>query len=182
MKIIEIDKQVYRKRLNIVIIAFIATFTILAVTFGTLLIEMLATDVSLADKLTSEDSNNFKTNLFGVILALIACFAMLYRLKDTEYFKEIYYVWQLKQIHNIIYRRLKKIKTAAKNEKTPDINALIILNYYYVGLKKLYLLDDNTLVLSTLHKNIDELNTILVGHNIEVTTVQFNKEMLTSYK
>jgi len=182
MKIIEIDKQVYRKRLNIVIIAFIVTFAILAVTFGALLIEMLATDISPNDNLTSDDSNNFKTNLFGVILALIACFAMLHRLKDTEYFKEIYYVWQLKQIHNIIYRRLKKIKSAAKNETNLDVNALIILNYYYVGLKKLYLLDDNTLVLSTLHKNIDELNLILENHSIEVTTAQFDKEMLTSYK
>ncbi|MFT5756955.1 MAG: hypothetical protein ACI9LM_001680 [Alteromonadaceae bacterium] len=182
MKIIEIDKQIYRKRLNIVIIAFIATFAILAVTFGMALIAMFANELPLVDKITRETPSNFKTNLLGVILALLASGGILHQLRHSPFFKEIYYVWRLKQIHNIIYRRLKKIKAAAKNESNVDINALIVLNYYYIGLKQLYLLDDNTLVISTLHRNIEELNTILIRKNIKITSDQFEQEMLASYK
>jgi hypothetical protein len=91
-------------------------------------------------------------------------------------------VWRLKQLHNTIYRRLKKIKAAANNNHDVDINALIVLNYYYIGLKQLYILDDNTLVLSTLDRNIEELNTILTRTNIEITSDQFEQEMLASYR
>ena len=182
MKLIEIDKKIYRKRLNIVIVSFIATLALLAVAFGSLLIAIFANELSLVDSVTGEKGSNFKYNLLGAILALLACMSILYQRRHTDYFKEIYYVRQLKQIHNTIYRRLKKIKLASKNEQSADINALIILNYYYVGLKQLYLLDDNTLVLSTLHKNIDELNTVLTNKNLEITTEQFKQEMLVSYK
>jgi len=182
MKIIEIDKKTYRKRLNIVIVSFIAIFAILAVTFGTALIAMFASDVTLIDNVSGETNSNFKYNLLGVILALLVSGGILHQLRHSVFFKEIYYVWRLKQLHNIIYRRLKKIKAAAKNDPKVDINALIVLNYYYIGLKQLYLLDDNTLVISTLHKNIAELDTILTSKNIEVTSEQFEPEMLVSYK
>jgi len=180
MKLIEIEKTIYRKRLNIVILCFIATLALLAVTFGSLLIEIFASELPSFESVTGEQSSNFKYNLLGVILALLVCMGILHQLRHSEYFKEIYYVWRLKQIHNTIYRRLKKIKAAAKNKV--DVNALIILNYYYVGLKQLYLLDDNTLVLSSLDKNIEELHSILISKNIEVTTEQFEQEMLASYK
>jgi hypothetical protein len=182
MKIIEIDKKIYRKNLNIVIISFIATFTILALVFGTILITIFASDVALVDSTTGQTNSNFKFNLLGVILALLASGGILHQLRHNVFFKEIYYVWRLKQLHNTIYRRLKKIKTAAKNDRDVDINALIVLNYYYIGLKQLYLLDDNTLVLSTLHRNIEELNAILISNNIEITSDQFEQEMLASYR
>jgi len=182
MKLIEIDKNVYRKRLNIVILCFIASLAILAIAFGALFIEIFASDIPKIENITSEQSSNFRYNLMGVILAMLVCMGILHRLRNSEYFKEIYYVWRLKQIHNTIYRRLNKIKSSAKNEQAIDVNALIILNYYYIGLKQLYLLDDNTLILSTLHKNTEELNNTLTDRKIEISSEQFKQEMLASYK
>lgn len=63
MQLIDIDKPRYRKHLNIVIAGFIAALLILALAFGQLLI------VSFEQ----EGVNNFRYNLLGAILALLAC-------------------------------------------------------------------------------------------------------------
>ena len=72
MKLIEIDKALYRKRLNIVIVAFIATLTVVALLFGAVLIELFATPI------TSPEVSNFRFNLLGVILALICSLSFLH--------------------------------------------------------------------------------------------------------
>jgi hypothetical protein len=89
----------------------------------------------------------------------------------------VYYVWQIKQQQNAIYRKLKKIKAAADD----DVNALIILNFYYTSLKQIYLLDDNTLTMSKLDKDISELNTRIENKNLTLSTDQFNKSLLVDY-
>ena len=66
MQLMNIDKARYRKHLNIVIVGFIATLLVLALTFGQLLI------LSFGE----EEVNNFRFNLLGVILSLLACMAI----------------------------------------------------------------------------------------------------------
>jgi len=90
MQLVNIDKTRYRKHLNIVIVGFIVTLLILALTFGQLLILSFG----------QENVNNFRYNLLGVVLSLLACMAALHSLKNSAFFKEIYYVWQMKQIQN----------------------------------------------------------------------------------
>ena len=170
MKLIDIDKAIYRHRLNRVIIGFIASLSILSIIYGAMLIATFAGN--------AEQASNFKFNFIGVILALLTCAAGLHQLKSKEYFREIYYVWQLKQIQNLIYRKLKRIKNALKDD---DINAMIILNYYYQSLKQVYLLDDNTLTISTLNNDQEKLNELIANKNISISTEQFDKSMLTSY-
>lgn len=169
MNLIEVEKTVYRKNLNIVIVAFISCLMVLSLSFGAGLIAVFS----------DAQSSNFRFNLLGVILALAICLLVLYQLKSSVFFKEIFYVWRLKQIHNLIYRRLKKIKAASV---TGDVNALIILNFYYQSSKQVYLLDDNTLVISKLENDISALSEIILANEIAVTTEQFDKAMLNAFK
>lgn len=169
MQLIDIDKPRYRKHLNIVIAGFIAALLILALAFGQLLI------VSFEQ----EGVNNFRYNLLGAILALLACAATLHTLKNSDFFKEIYYVWQLKQIQNLIYRKLKKIKAGVNNDES---NALVILVFYYQSLQQVYQLDDNTLTISTVNKSLSDLKETIANKSLEISAEQFDKKLLDYYR
>lgn len=181
MKILAIDKDTYRQRLNRVIIGFILTLMVLAIAFGSTLIAIFAEpmkEIVIAAG-NSEPTSNFKYNFLGVVFALLSCAAILQVLKTTSYFHEIYYVWQIKQIHNLIYRKLKKIKVAAFDNI--DKNALIVLHYYYISLHQIYVLDDNTLTISSLEQNHQKLNDLLLSKEISVDIEQFDKKMLATF-
>lgn len=92
-------------------------------------------------------------------------------------FKEVYYVWQLKQIHNLIYRKLKKIKALAAED---NIDALTILFFYYNSIKQVYLLDDNTLTLSKVDAELTALNANIAERNLTITLEQFDKSLLAA--
>jgi hypothetical protein len=168
MQLMKIDKARYRKHLNIVIVGFIATLLILALAFGQLLIMGFG----------EEGVNNFRFNLLGVVLSLLACMAALHTLKASDFFKEIHYVWQIKQIQNLIYRKLKKVKKSAENL---DQNALIILSFYYQSQQQVYQLDDNTLTISKVNKEIGDLEAIIADNNLSITAEQFDKKLITSF-
>ncbi len=169
MQLININKTRYRKHLNTVIAGFIITLLILALVFGQLLIALFA----------QEDLNNFRYNLLGVILALLACAAILHSLKNSAFFVEIYYVWQLKQIQNLIYRKLKKIKVGVENDET---NAMIILLFYYQSLQQVYQLDDNTLTIANVDQQLNDLQETIANKCININAEQFNKKLLDSYR
>ena len=168
MQLFNLDKALYRKHLNIIFGGVIATLLVLALVFGQLLIMSFA----------QEGVSNFKYNLLGVILSLLACAAILHSLKSSLFFKEVYYVWQLKQVQNSIIRKLTKIKAEAKDD---DNNALIILVFYYQSLKLVYLLDDNTLTMSKVEQELNALDHTIANKNLTVTAEQFEKSLLSSY-
>ncbi|WDE07753.1 DUF3087 family protein [Thalassomonas viridans] len=208
MKLIEIDKSRYRQHLNRVIIGFIASLLALSLLFGSALIAAFGQSPQAEDtapgaqaKVQSSpvdrDTNtepsavpgsdqevapaptgNFRYNLLGVILALLACAAILHQLKDSRYFREIYYVWQLKQLQNLIYRRLKKIKQAAAGG---DADALVILSFYYAGLKQVYLLDDNTLTLGKVEQDIGEVAQLAADKGVQADPEQFSAELIKRF-
>jgi hypothetical protein len=181
MKILEIEKSIYRQRLNRVIVGFIITLTILSITFGSVLIAIFSeamNDVAIAVG-ESEPASNFKYNFLGVVFALLSCAAILQYLKTTRFFHEIFYVWQLKQIHNLIYRKLKRIKVAAF--ENIDINAMIVLDYYYTSLNQVYVLDDNTLTISSLKQEHQKLNEFILSKGLSINIEQFDKKMIKTF-
>jgi len=169
MQLMNIDKARYRKHLNIVIVVFISILLVLALTFGQLLILNFG----------QEGVNNFRFNLLGVILSLLACMAALHTLKTSDFFKEIYYVWQIKQLQNLIYRKLKKVKKAAKGLEQ---EALIILTFYYQSQQQVYQLDDNTLTINKVNKDLADLQETIDNSNLTVNAEQFEKKLITSFK
>ncbi|WDE01414.1 DUF3087 family protein [Thalassomonas actiniarum] len=125
-----------------------------------------------------ESTGNFRYNLLGVILALLACAAVLHQLKGSRYFSEIYYVWQLKQLQNLIYRRLNKIKQAAGKG---NVDALVILGFYYAGLKQVYLLDDNTLTLGKVEQDITALEKLAADNGVSLSPEQFSADLIKKF-
>ncbi len=186
MQLIDIDKVRYRKHLNIVIVAFISSLLVLSLLFGTVLISLFANvgDVNeflptVNDAVQAEPDSNFRFNLLGVMLALFANGAILYKVKNSAFFTEIYYVWQVKQIQNLVYRKLKKIKLAAKNgEET----AMIILSFYYQSQLQIYKLDDNTITLSTIENHQQQLNDLIAKSGLTISAEQFDKSLIATYK
>ncbi|TWX72929.1 DUF3087 family protein [Colwellia sp. C1TZA3] len=189
MKLKDIEKPIYRKHLNIIIVSFIVSLLVLALAFGQGMIMLFAdiTNITLeplskaAEELTQEGAaseSNFRYNFLGVLFALLTCVFALHRLRASAFFSEVYYVWQVKQQQNAIYRKLKKIKAAAAND---NVNALVILNFYYASLKQIYLLDDNTLTMSKLDADISALNVQIENKNLTLSTDQFDKALLADY-
>jgi hypothetical protein len=189
MKLKKIEKTVYRKHLNIIIVGFIASLLTLALVYGQGLIMLFADNTLLPNspnvgsgEMVNEvaTESNFRYNFMGVLLALLTCVFALHRLRFSGFFSEVYYVWQVKQQQNFIYRKLKKIK-AATDADDVNVNALIILNFYYASLKQVYLLDDNTLTMSKLNTDINELNVRLENLNLTLSTDQFEPSMLADF-
>lgn len=178
MNLKPIDKPLYRKRLNLVIVAFILSFGFFAVSFGQILIHFFG-DIAITSVAieTGEQPNNFKLNLLGVMLGLLIASFILSRLRHTDFFYEIYYVWQLKQLHNRIYRKLTKIKALAKLN---NVDAYIVLAFYYQSLKVVYELDDNTLVISKVNSDILTLEQSIKEADLKVELQQFSEALLAS--
>ena len=210
MQLKTIDKTRYRKHLNIVILGFITTLLVLSLVYGSLLIKVfsnvvlteqstttaISTPVQNAegvnDATTTEtpadikpptineapENTNFKYNFLGVVLALLSCGVILNKLKTTAFFSEIYYVWQVKQVQNKIFRKLKVIKNALKND---DEKAMLVLTFYYEGLKQIYLLDDNTITMPTVYKDIEKLEAQIAAKAVDINIEDFDVEMVKSF-
>lgn len=173
MKIQSVNKADYRKKLNQFTIAFVILFAVLALVFGSVFIALFATPI-----VDPETQSNFRYNLGGVIFALVTMGLIINTIKTHEFLKDIYYVWQLKQTHNAIYRKLAKIKAA---QADGDENTLIILSFYYQTLKQVYELDDNTLTIKNVHEEIEKLQQKVGEERFEQYVHQFDKNMLNAY-
>jgi len=176
MQLLKVSKTLYRKRLNIVIVSFVAALLVLSLSLGSAIIALFG-DLAIENSAGKMEVNNFRYNISGVMLALLICVAVLSQIIDKSYFEEVYYVWKLKNLHNKIYRKVKKIKLAAKN----DVDALIILKFYYHSRRQVYLLDDNTLTISELDQEIKQLDETIDNKNLTISLSQFNESLLTSY-
>ncbi|WP_448250463.1 DUF3087 family protein [Thalassotalea agariperforans] len=168
MQLQEIDKNRYRKHLNRIIVGFIASFTLLALVFGQALIFVFSTP----------EGDNFRFNLAGVLLALIVCGAILNKIKNSNLFVEVYYVWQLKQCQNQIYRKLKSIKKAASEN---DTAAIAILVFYYRSLKQVYELDDNTLTINNIISELNKSITLAEENNLDHQIIKLDKNSLKNF-
>ena len=88
---------------------------------------------------------------------------------------EVVYVWNLKQALNKISRQLGKIKPRMESG---EVNALVVMNFYYQGSKQLYTLDNNTITMEELNANIRHLEGLLDEREISVSLDQFSLTLL----
>ncbi|MBY6106809.1 DUF3087 domain-containing protein [Ferrimonas balearica] len=141
MELSAIEPGHYRRRVNQISLGFVAALALLSVAFGSLLIALFGQ----GPVASGESTGHFHLNLMGVVLALALCSAVLAGLKDKPFMAEVMLVWQTKQRHNRIFRKLAAIQAAAER-KEPE--ALSILSYYHDSRIQVYRLDNNTLTLS----------------------------------
>ncbi|WP_299568893.1 DUF3087 family protein [uncultured Shewanella sp.] len=171
MQFISIDKPQYRKRLNVLLISLVASLTILSLAFGGLLIEFFGSDTVIK----GESTGHFHLNLIGVFLAVVSCSLVMNAIKTKPYMKEIYWVWQVKQLQNRIYRKLNKVIAAASEN---DVKALTILLYYYHSQKKIYELDNNTLTMGKVDSDISRTETQIARLNLVITLDDFSSSLI----
>ncbi|MBY5992870.1 DUF3087 family protein [Ferrimonas balearica] len=147
MRLETVDKGRYRRQVNQVTLGFVGALALLSVALGAGLIALFGQGPSAP----GESTGHFHLNLMGVILALGLCSAVLAGLRRHPRFHELFYVWQLKQMQNRLYRKLARIQAAAEGN---DPKALSMLDFYHRSRKLVYELDNNTLTLSAVERDL----------------------------
>ncbi|MEZ9956278.1 medium chain reductase/dehydrogenase [Vibrio cyclitrophicus ZF170] len=174
MKLQKINKEEYRKKMNLLLVSLVGSLALFAIVFGTILIELFGSATSI----TGESTGNFHLNVLGVILSVALNTFIASRVKGHEYFKEALYVWNLKQIHNQIYRKLKRILPKAEQG---DRDALTILYFYYITQKQVYDLDNNTLTIKTVQQSLDNIVELSDKWSIELDIEAFSKDLVANF-
>ncbi|PFG58710.1 Protein of unknown function (DUF3087) [Vibrio sp. ES.051] len=174
MEIKKINKEVYRKKVNLVIGGFVALLAISSLAFSTLLISLFGN----ADVVQDQSTGNFHWNLIGVILAFATSLSLLNQFKTRPYMEEVWYVWKLKQLHNKIFRKLKNIKTAASEN---DVKALTILKFYYTTQRQVFELDNNTLTISSVNQELEAIEEIEANKLLTLDINNFEEAWLDTY-
>ncbi|MFI3275045.1 DUF3087 family protein [Vibrio chagasii] len=174
MKLQKINKEEYRKKMNLLLVSLVGSLAVFAIVFGTILIDLFGSGQSIA----GESTGNFHLNVLGVILSVALNAFIASRVKGHDYFKEALYVWNLKQVHNQIYRKLKRIQPKAEQG---DRDALTILYFYYTTQKQVYDLDNNTLTIKTVQQSLDNILELSEKWSIELDIEAFSKDLIAKF-
>ncbi|MCF7494709.1 MULTISPECIES: DUF3087 family protein [Vibrio] len=174
MKLQKINKEEYRKKMNLLLVSLVGSLALFAIVFGSILIELFGS----AGSVTGEATGNFHLNVLGVILSVALNAFIASRVKGHDYFKEALYVWNLKQTHNQIYRKLKRIQPKAEQG---DREALTILYFYYTTQKQVYDLDNNTLTIKTVQQSLDNIVELSEKWSIELDIKAFSKDLVAKF-
>ncbi|MEZ9746949.1 DUF3087 family protein [Vibrio splendidus] len=174
MKLQKINKEEYRKKMNLLLVSLVGSLALFAIVFGSILIELFGS----AGSVTGESTGNFHLNVLGVILSVALNAFIASRVKGHDYFKEALYVWNVKQIHNQIYRKLKRIQPKAEQG---DREALTILYFYYTTQKQVYDLDNNTLTIKTVQQSLDNIVELSEKWSIELDIEAFSKDLVAKF-
>ena len=168
MKLKNIDKQLYRSRLNIVIVACIASLAILSLAISQTLIQLLP----------SESGSHFYWNLLGVVVSAIVLLLILLRLKTHPKMREVTYVWELKQALNLIYRKNRKLLAAAKQGNE---DAMLALQFSYEGSRQLWQLDDNTITINSLNDAQLQLDNWVEQYGVRLDITNYHSGLLKAF-
>ncbi|MCR9989048.1 MULTISPECIES: DUF3087 domain-containing protein [Vibrio diabolicus subgroup] len=174
MEIKKINKDIYKKKVNLVIGGFVALLAISSLAFSTLLIVLFGN----TEVVPEQSTGNFHWNLIGVLLAVATSLSLLNQIKTRPYMEEVLYVWKLKQLHNKIFRKLKSIKAAASND---DVKALTTLKFYYTTQQQVFELDNNTLTMSSVNKELEAIEQIEAEQSLDLDTTSFKESWVDTY-
>ncbi|EHK8983069.1 DUF3087 domain-containing protein [Vibrio vulnificus] len=156
----QINKEEYRKKGNIVIMAFLLAFACFAIAFSTLLIALFGN----TEIVEGESTGNFVWNLLGVLIAFVSTLSIMNQIKTHRYLDELLYVWKLKQTHLKIYRKLNILKNAAHNEHNEK--AITILKFYYQTQQQVFELDNNTLTIKSVLNELERIRQWEESHRV----------------
>ncbi|MGY5511246.1 DUF3087 domain-containing protein [Vibrio antiquarius] len=174
MEIKKINKDIYKKKVNLVIGGFVALLAISSLAFSTLLIVLFGN----TEVVPEQPTGNFHWNLIGVLLAVATSLSLLNQIKTRPYMEEVLYVWKLKQLHNKIFRKLKSIKAAASND---DVKALTTLKFYYTTQQQVFELDNNTLTMSSVNKELEAIEQIEAEQSLDLDITSFKESWVDTY-
>jgi len=163
-----INKQRYRRHLNIVIGACITILVIGSLGIAQLLI-LLFPDPS---------GSHFHWNLLGVVTTCLLLVYLLLKFKSHDFMIEVAYVWDLKQSLNKITRVMRKLELAADQG---DQNAMNALQFSYDGSRQLWVLDDNVLTLKSLDHSQKELDQLAIKYDFLLDANSYHSDLLKAF-
>lgn len=174
MNILKIDKETYRKKSNLVIVALVLSLAVLSIIFGSILIFFWGATPNV----NTGSTGNFHLNAMGVILAIIVMIGISKKMHSHVYFDELMYVWKMKKIHTLIYRKFQKITSAAE-KNNPD--ALLILAFYYTTQEQIFTLDNNTLTINSVRKSLNDIHVKAELIHLPLELNHFNVSLLDKF-
>jgi hypothetical protein len=166
MQLQDIDKALYRKRMNIIMACTVAVLLLTSLSVSNILIASFGSEVN---------GDNFWWNVIGVVSGL-GVVGVLYKIMAPKPFMaEVNYVRSLKREMNRIYRSSKKVQAAlAENDK----NAIIISYFNLQACKQVYQLDNNTLTIDELNEKIRLLDAQIESLGLEISTDDYRPELV----
>lgn len=164
MKLENIDKATFKKRLNWLQGGLVAGLLVLALLFS-----------ALYTRLWSDGGSNTLLNMAAVVTAALILVAVMRLFRDHPLLHEILYVRALKQELNRIYRASRKLE-AALQEDRPE--ALIIRYFQLHGSEHLYELEDNILTVEDLKQQMAELDQRLAAAGLSISVEDYRRELL----
>jgi hypothetical protein len=168
MQLIKINKTRYRRHLNRVIFACIASLIA-----GSLVISQ-----TLIAFFPNPTGSHFHWNFLGVVASAIAIALTLNKYRTHDFMTEVTYVWDLKQALNRISRRMLRLKPAAQQG---NANAMLALQFSYAGSRLLWELDDNTIVMDQLVIEQAELDSLVARYNLALNINDYNESILNEF-
>ncbi|WP_070971152.1 DUF3087 domain-containing protein [Vibrio sonorensis] len=168
MQLQKIDKQLYRSRLNMVIVACIAVLAVFSLVISQTLIYLFPSD----------SGSHFHWNLLGVAASAAGVVASLIKLKTHPKMFEVAYVWDLKHSLNLIYRKNRALQAAAEEG---NADAMLALGFSYQGSRQLWQLDDNTITMNSLNTAQAKLDELTEKYNVQLDITQYRSEILKSF-
>ncbi|WP_394129476.1 DUF3087 family protein [Shewanella maritima] len=173
MKLEQIDKQQYRSLNNKVQFSLVALLALLSVVIGQTLIVFFGSEA-----LPDGSTGNFNLNFLGVIFALMICTFVVRKQRGKPQYFEVYYIWQLKQLQNKIFKNLKSIQSKA-DDNEPE--ALMILAFYYRSLALVYELDNNTLTMSKVNAQYQQVSDKMISLQLDPDVQHLDESVLANY-
>ncbi|OFA32065.1 hypothetical protein BAE46_07460 [Glaciecola punicea] len=168
MQLINIDKTRYRRHLNRVIVACIAT----------LAIGSLAISQTLIALFPDETGSHFHWNLTGVIICTLSVGLLLNKYRKHTFMTEVVYVWDLKQALNKINRKMMKLRPASL---AGNADAMLAIQYSFAGSKLLWQLDDNTIIMDELVIQQAELDSLATKYGITIDVEKYDDSILRNF-
>ena len=166
MQLREIDKILYRKRMNIILACTVIILLVTSLTVSNTLIAAFGSEV---------DGDNFWWNVIGVIAGL-SVVGIAYKIfGKSSLMDEVNYVRNLKAEMNRIYRSSKKINAALEED---DKTAMIISYFNLQASKQVYQLDNNTLTMDELNEKIRVLDAQIESLGFEISTDDYRPELI----
>lgn len=158
----KIDKLDYKQRLN---------RSQLSAAVALLVLSLVISELNRALFAEPNSSDHFWLNAASVALALGILVIVFMRIRHHQYFDDIMYIWNLKQTTNRIYSQNRHIEAGLKQ----DCEAAIECQHYYLVTSiYIYQLEDNTLTLSELSRELDDLRQQMLRLELSFDAQEFD--------
>ncbi|SRR5690625_3558169 len=164
MHLKNIDKSRLKQRQNRFTIAMIVGLLVLSLIFSQLYIALWSTGGS-----------NFWLNAAGVATAVFLLAGVINHIKHKPYMEEVVYVWRLKRELTQIASKQKRLDAAlAKGEHS----AYVVRYFQLHASKHLYELEDNTVTLDDLNRQIREFDQLLAQQGLQLSLEDYHTDLL----